>query len=271
MLQLHEVRELLTSSSPGDKVEVACEGSTARALKEEIPGLSWTQVTIGHFIFHVPELPMKSGKTLVFELLEKYDSGFLKLDMSENSARVYVSQFNKTNDTKFKVTMREGVPHVYADVSSKKYIRMSEYNAARDKAIEELNRLRAMVRPDEFFEMQLPEFDNGLPVVTESDFEPDIKPRGMVYVCDDCHNIIPEEQGEVDVCESCMEARDSRPGDDIEGSAVPMETAESSEGFTNDEIDDDLEAPTVVNVCEVCNDEFPTDNPQERYCDACRL
>jgi len=276
MFEFNEVKALLSSSKAGDEVEVFCEGRHVRALKEEIPGLTWRQVTMGHFIFIVPEPPMKSGKTLVFEMLEKYDGGFLKLEMTENSARVYVSQFNKANDTKFKVTMKEGVPHVYADVSDRKYIRFSEYANARDKAIEELNRLRAMVRPDSHFEMLSPDFDNGIPPVTASNLEPsiqdddakwgDIPKRGFVYVCDDCGDVVPEEQGEVDVCASCMSLREAnQPSNNIEGSALPME-----QHFEDDEIEDDI-VPIQAKECEECREEFPTDDPFQRKCDICRL
>lgn len=269
MLQFNEVKELILAANAGDQIEVFCEGRHVRPLSEEIPGLTWKQVTIGHFIFTVPEPPMKSGKTLLFEMLEKYDSGFLKLDISENSARVYVSQFNKANDTKFKVTMREGVPHVYGEMKHRKFIRMSEYTDALYKAIEELNRLRSMVRPDEYFEMAKPDYDNKMPPVTAADFDSEasdntqddgdgwnIPKRGIVYVCDDCGEIVPAEQGEVDVCASCQEARDNEltqeePSNDTHGmETVPQEALKAYD-------------------CRECGEELLAYEHEPKLCDMC--
>ena len=223
MLQLEEVRALILAGNPGDEVEVNCEGRIVRPLTDEIPGLTWKQITLGHFIFIVPEPSMKSGKTALIDALDKYNGGMLPFDISENSVRVYVSQYNKMHGTKFKVTVKDAVPHVYADVSERRYISESEFQRTVEKYVAELNRLRVMVRPDSYFQMASEEYDNGIPSMTADDLnklagvEDDdwgIPKRGTIYVCDDCHEVIPAEHGEVDVCASCMEARESGPGDE---------------------------------------------------------
>jgi len=264
MLQFNEVKELILAANAGEQIEVFCEGRHVRPLSEEIPGLTWKQVTIGHFIFTVPEPPMKSGKTLLFEMLEKYDSGFLKLDMSENSCRVHVSQFNKANDTKFKVTMRDGVPHVYGEVKYRKFIRMSEYIQARDKAIEELNRLRSMVRPDEYFEMSKIDYDNGIAPNTEADFDTveteadwNIPKRGDIYLCDDCGVLIPEEMGAVDLCSSCQSHR---------------EAAQTQEEPSNDTVEHETVTQEALKAydCTECGEELLAYSNDPKICDMCR-
>lgn len=261
MLQLNELRSLIASAKGGENLEVFCEGRFLRELKEENPNLTWKQLNLGHFILIVPEPSMKSGKTLLFESLDKYDSGLVKLEMSENNARVYVSQYNRSANTKFKVTMKDGYPHVYADVADKKYIRMSDYVNARDKAIEELNRLRTMVRPDEYFEMISSDYDNGIPNVTAEDLEPEFKRRGVIYICDDCGQVVPEEQGEVDVCESCQSLRD--------GNEDQVAPPTSFEGVEQEAVNENM-TPLQEYQCMECGEDVLLYPHEMKLCDMCR-
>lgn len=202
---------------------------------------------------------MRSGKTALIDALDKYNGGMLPFDISENSVRVYVSQYNKMHGTKFKVTVKDTVPYVYADVSERRYISESEFKETVKKYVTQLNRLRVMVRPDSYFQMASKDYDNGISPVTDSDLEPsisdddwDIPKRGTVYVCDDCHEQIPVDQGEVDVCSSCMEARKIGPG----------------------EIDqsDFLEPQHILKAydCEECGEEMLAYENEPKVCDMCK-
>lgn len=231
MLHYEDAKALILDANPGDELELHCDGSVITRLRDEIPGFSWKQITIGHFLITVPERIMKRGRTFAFEAMDKYRGGLIRLDMNDNSARVYVSQYNKAHGTQFKVTIKDGLPYLYADVKARRYITLEDYQKAVDKAVNELNELRKMVRPDSFFEMDSEEYDNGIDEVSASDLDGSVSnPEYTVtqYIAD-------EEQ------------------------------------FMDEEIEDDFEAVNEAKSCQICGEEFLTDDVERQLCDTCRF
>ncbi len=266
-----QIKDMLLASEEGEKLEVRCDGIILKQLQEEFPKLTWSQITIGHFILTVPPKKTISAKSDIEQAINEYPGGMFKVDHPTQYVRVVVSQYNIKHSTQFKVRFNDGCTYIYREGSENDFIRQSDYDAKKKQFIAELEAMRPLVRPDEFFEYVRKDYDNGIPSVTASDLEPsiddwDFPKRGIVYVCDDCGEIVPKEDGEVEVCSSCMALREANePPTKIVGSALPME-----QQFEDDEIEDDI-APIQAKECEVCGEEFPTDDPFERKCDVCRM
>lgn len=212
MENYEEIKEKLRCLPSGSRLEVFCEGSVVQKLRADFNELTWRQNDINHFVLITPQERPINRKKIIEDACKNYKGGFVQLDYQESYVRAVVSSFNRMNGTKIHVTVKNGIPVIYGDASERKNITFHEYQEILDCCLNEINEARKLVRPDEFFEMLKPDYDNGMDDLKAEDLE--IEP--------------------------------------IDFSKFP-------------------ETPNVSKNCRVCSEEFLTGDPDEDYCDVCRL
>lgn len=247
-----QVRDALLASDEGEKLEIHCDGGVIVKLRDEFPKLSWSQRDVGHFMVTVPPKKTTSSKKDIENAMQVYPGGMFKIDHPSHYVRVVVTQYNKAKGTNFRVKHEDGNTFIYKDGMEREYVRQSEYEARKKQFLAELEAMRPLVRPDDFFEYIKPDYDNGIAPNTEADLEVaeddwNIPKRGDIYLCDDCGVLIPEEMGAVDLCSSCQSDKDA---------------AQTQETVTHEAL--------KAYDCTECGEELLAYSNDPKICDMCR-